>query len=136
MLIELMNTREKERKGAESTTGTVKCALNPGEGRVDVSGTVIATFSFRFVILQNIGTEGKKSARFPIFLVAFRALLLEEGGLGFDICPMFPASMSGLPGLLELLINTVCVQMVRLPSARKSLLDLALINWGSISHEE
>lgn len=65
-----------------------KCAPNLGEGCEDVPGTVLATFSFRFVILQNIGVEGKKSKRFPVFLFAFKALLLDESGLGFDICPV------------------------------------------------
>lgn len=72
--------------------------------------------------------------RVPI-LVAFKALLLKESGLGFDICPVFLPSMPGLPGLLRLPVNTVCVQRVRLSSAHK-FLYLALIIWGSIGHKE
>lgn len=83
-----MDTSKKERRGAESETSLVKCAPNLGEGCEDVPGTVLATFSFRFVILQNIGVEGKKSKRFPVFLFAFKTLLLDESGLGFDICPV------------------------------------------------
>lgn len=59
-MLQLVKNREKERRRAESGTGVVKCAPNLGEVRVAVSGTVLATFSSRFVILQNTGVEGKK----------------------------------------------------------------------------
>ena len=62
-----MDIRE-ERKETESKTGVARCALDRGEGCADVSGAVLATFSFKFVVLQNTGMEGKKSERFPIFV--------------------------------------------------------------------
>lgn len=92
----------------------VNWSLNLREGCMDVNGTVLATFSLG-CNPSKYKLEGGGNERFALFSFLF----LKHFFYGRLVICVFPPSSRGLPGLLWLLVNTICVhkrQNCSLPS--------------------